>query len=77
MERIFKLHIELLPEGVYLGTSDEVQGLVVQGDTVAQVIEYAQDAARMLRELQVKHGLSVPEGKPMPKSWDFPLVLAA
>lgn len=77
MERIFKLHIELLPEGVYLGTSDEVQGLVVQGDTVAQVIEYAQDAARMLREIQVERGLTVPEGKPMPESWDFPLVLAA
>ena len=28
MERIVNLHIEKLPEGVYLATSDEVQGLV-------------------------------------------------
>jgi hypothetical protein len=28
MERIVTLHIEKLPEGVYLATSDDVQGLV-------------------------------------------------
>lgn len=31
MERIIKLHIEHLPEGVYLATSDDIQGLVAQG----------------------------------------------
>lgn len=31
-----KLHIEKLPEGVYLATSDDIQGLVAQGDTVAE-----------------------------------------
>jgi hypothetical protein len=30
MERMIRLQIEKLPEGVYLGTSDDVQGLVVQ-----------------------------------------------
>ncbi len=29
MERIINLHIEKLPEGVYLATSDDIQGLVV------------------------------------------------
>ncbi|HWF62716.1 MAG TPA: hypothetical protein VN666_20750 [Nitrospira sp.] len=33
MERIVNLHIEKLPEGVYLATSDVIQGLVVQGRT--------------------------------------------
>ena len=28
MERIVRLHIEKLPEGAYLGTSDDVPGLV-------------------------------------------------
>ncbi|HLB79373.1 MAG TPA: hypothetical protein VJJ77_02625 [Dongiaceae bacterium] len=28
MERVINLHIEKLPEGVYLGTSDELPGLV-------------------------------------------------
>jgi hypothetical protein len=27
-ERIVRIHIEKLPEGVYLATSDDVQGLV-------------------------------------------------
>ena len=29
MEKIVNLHIEKLPEGVYLATSDNLQGLVV------------------------------------------------
>jgi hypothetical protein len=28
MEHTIQLHIEKLPEGVYLATSDEVQGLI-------------------------------------------------
>ena len=34
MEQIVNLHVEKLPEGVYLATSDEVQGLVAQGRTL-------------------------------------------
>lgn len=30
MEQIVNLHIERLPEGVYLATSDDVAGLVAQ-----------------------------------------------
>jgi len=33
MERILKLQIEKLPEGVYLATSDALPGLVAQGKT--------------------------------------------
>lgn len=77
MERIIRLHIEKLPEGVYLGTSDDVEGLVVQGETVAQVVEYAQDVARMLRDLRAEHGFSEAQGDPMPDSLDVSFVLAA
>ncbi len=31
MERVLNIHIEKLPEGVYLATSESVQGLVAQG----------------------------------------------
>ena len=41
MEHIIQLHIEKLPEGVYLATSDDVQGLVAQGRTVQETIERA------------------------------------
>jgi len=39
MERIINLHIEKLPEGVYLATSDDIQGLVAQGRTVSEALE--------------------------------------
>ena len=50
MERIVSLHIENLPEGVYLATSDDVPGLVVQGRTITETLEIARDVARKLIE---------------------------
>ena len=52
MERPFRLHIERLPEGVFLATSDEIQGLVAQGRTVNETVEIARDVARKLIEAQ-------------------------
>jgi len=48
MERIINLHIEKLPEGVYLATSDSVQGLIAQGRTISETIEIANDVAKKL-----------------------------
>ena len=52
MERIINLHVEKLPEGTYLATSDDIQGLVAQGRTVSEVMEIARDVARRLLEAQ-------------------------
>jgi predicted RNase H-like HicB family nuclease len=52
MEQIIRIHIERLPEGLYLGTSEDVQGLVAQGRTVAETMEIARDVARRLLEAQ-------------------------
>jgi predicted RNase H-like HicB family nuclease len=52
MERIVNLQIEKLPEGVYLATSDNVQGLVVQGNSITETIETARDVAKKLIEAQ-------------------------
>ena len=54
MERMIKLHVEKLPEGVYLATSDDVQGLVAQGRTVSETIEIARDVARRLFEAKLE-----------------------
>jgi predicted RNase H-like HicB family nuclease len=48
MERIVNLHIEKLPEGFYLATSDNVQGLIAQGRTIVETIEIARDVAKNL-----------------------------
>ena len=50
MELAVQIHVERLPEGVYLATSDDVPGLVAQGRTVAEALEIARDVARKLIE---------------------------
>jgi predicted RNase H-like HicB family nuclease len=60
MERIVNLHIEKLSESVYLATSDELQGLVAQGRTVAETLEIARDVARNLLEAQSQNRTLVP-----------------
>ncbi|MDL2320999.1 DUF1902 domain-containing protein [Desulfosarcina sp. OttesenSCG-928-B08] len=50
MEKIVTVHIEKLPEGVYLATSDEIPGLVAQGRTVTETLEIARDVDRKLME---------------------------
>ncbi len=69
-ERIVRLHIQRLSEGVYLATSEDVQGLVAQGRTVAETVEIARDVARKLIEAQ--SDLNLPEVK---ESFDYPLIV--
>jgi len=64
MERIVRLHIEKLPEGVYLGTSDDVPGLIAQGRTITETLEIARDVARKLIEIQGGD----PGGVPLPEA---------
>lgn len=54
MEQIINIHIEKLPEGVYLATSDDVPGLVAQGRTVTETMEIARDVARKILEAQAE-----------------------
>lgn len=61
MERIINLHIEKLSEGVYLATSDDIQGLVAQGRTIAETIEIARDVARRLLEARKEKQEELPE----------------
>lgn len=59
MEHIVNLHIEHLPEGVYLAISDDIPGLVAQGRTVTETLEIARDVAKKLLEAQAnRHTLS-------------------
>jgi predicted RNase H-like HicB family nuclease len=76
MERIINIHIEKLPEGLYLATSDEVQGLVAQGRTVAEVMEIARDVARRLLEAQTERKQTTSEAK-LAESFDLPLVVGS
>ncbi len=61
-EYLVSLKIEKLDEGVYLATSDTLQGLVAQGRTIAETMEIAQDVARKLIESYIDHGDLLPAG---------------
>jgi predicted RNase H-like HicB family nuclease len=58
MEKIIKIHLEKLPEGFYLATSNDIQGLVAQGRTVAETLEIARDVVRKLVESHVARRMS-------------------
>ena len=74
MEHMIQLHIEKLPEGMYLATSDEVQCLVAQGRTIQETIEIARDVAKKLIEAQ--SGAGATPLKPARETFDYPLIIA-
>ncbi len=59
-EVLVNVHVEPLPEGGFLATSDDVPGLVAQGRTVAETLEIAQDVALGLIESYLEHGDELP-----------------
>jgi len=77
MERIIRLHIEKLPEGVYLATSEDVQGLVAQADTLRELLALVPELVAMLDEIRAEYGFHLPSGTPVPESFELPIVLAA
>jgi predicted RNase H-like HicB family nuclease len=74
LETIVNLHIEKLPEGLYLATSDDLQGLIAQGRTIQETLEIARDVARKLLEARYERegGLSL---APMQDAFDYPLIV--
>lgn len=75
MEQIVNLHIEKLPEGVYLATSDEVPGLVAQGRTITETLEIARDVAKKLMEAQAERHQQA-KLMAVEDSFDYPLVVS-
>ena len=76
MEKIINIHIEKLPEGVYLATSEDVQGLVAQGRTATEALEIARDVARKLIEAQALHSGGINLAA-IADSFDYPLIVNA
>ena len=64
-EYLVSINIEKLQEGVYLATSENLQGLVAQGRTIAETIEIAQDVARKLIESCIEKGYPLPTDGPI------------
>ena len=76
MEKIINIHIEKLPEGLYLATSDDVQGLVAQGRTAIEALEIARDVARKLIEAREERSGEIKLAS-LSNSFDYPLIVNA
>ena len=76
MERIINIHIEKLPEGVFLATSDDIQGLVAQGRTAIEALEIARDVARKLIEAKAERSGEI-KLTSLSDSFDYPLIVNA
>ncbi|MBW1615457.1 MAG: DUF1902 domain-containing protein [Deltaproteobacteria bacterium] len=74
MEKILNIRIEKLPEGVYLATSDSIQGLLAQGRTISETLEIARDVARKLLEAKAERKEFV-ELPALTDSFDYPLII--
>ena len=75
MEKLLKLHIEKLPEGVYLATSDDLSGLVAQGRTITETLEIARDVARKLIEARKERNSISDALQPIADQFDYPLIV--
>ncbi len=73
MERVINLHIQRLPEGFYLATSDSIQGLVAQGRTISETIEIARDIAKKLIEAQEDSFVNTLV--PLSDNFDYPMII--
>jgi predicted RNase H-like HicB family nuclease len=81
MEQIVNLHIEKLPEGVYLAISEDVPGLIAQGRTIQETIEIARDVAKKILEARAERTGAKRPGKiklaPVKTRFDYPLIVSA
>ncbi|MEO5584536.1 MAG: DUF1902 domain-containing protein [Flavobacteriales bacterium] len=73
MERKILVHIEKLPEGFFLATSNDLQGLVAQGRTIAETLEIARDVAKKILESQDPEEATALIA--FDDSFDYPLVV--
>jgi predicted RNase H-like HicB family nuclease len=76
MELAIRIHVEQLPEGLFLATSDELSGLIAQGRTVAEALDIARDVARKLIEARRERD-GLPDLPTTTDRRDFTIVVAA
>ena len=76
MERIINLQVEKQPEGVWLATSTDVQGLVVEAENLTDLVNWSQEIARDLIALQERMQ-GATQQPPLADRLSLPIVIAA
>ena len=78
MKTLIKLKIEKFEEQgqeYFVATSDQLQGLVAEGETLEEVVAIAEDIAHILLELDQEKKNGDLELRAVPESFEYPLIL--
>lgn len=75
MERLINVHIEKLPEGYYLATSDALPGLIAQATTLSETLDIARDVAKQILAAMAERNQIVESFPMLADEFDCPLVL--
>jgi len=59
-EATIRLHIEPLNEGGFVATSPDIRGLVAEGRSVTEAVDFAQGLTRKIVESCIEHGDPLP-----------------
>jgi predicted RNase H-like HicB family nuclease len=76
VERLINLHIEKLPEGYYLATSDALPGLIAQAPSLSETLEIAQDVAKQILAAMAARDQMVECFPMLADEFDCPLVVS-
>jgi predicted RNase H-like HicB family nuclease len=76
VERLINLHIEKLPEGYYLATSDALPGLIAQAPSLSETLEIAQDVAKQILAAMAERDQMVECFPMLADEFDCPLVVS-
>lgn len=77
MKTLIRLKIEKFSENnqeYFVATSDDLEGLVAEGKTIEEVIEIAQDVAKILLELE-QESTNQKAIKDIPYVFEYPLFM--
>ena len=76
VERLINVHIERLPEGCYLATSDALPGLIAQAHSISETLAIAQDVAKQLLAAMAERNQLVECFPMIADEFDCPLILS-
>ncbi len=76
VERLINVHIEKLPEGYYLATSDALPGLIAQAPSLSETLKIAEDVAKQILAAMAERHQQIECFPMFADEFDCPLVLS-
>ena len=72
MEKLITLSIQQAPDGIYVATSNDIKGLLVQGKTICETIDIAKRVAQKILSSQLDLARNLVNVR---SSFEYPLVI--